>query len=136
MIYVDSNIILDVLRVDPVWMRWSEARLGEARSESSLVTGTIVVAEISHYLHSADQVRSILDRLSIFMVPEDVSAAFLAGQAYREYRRRGGERPSLLPDFLIGGHAMALGATILTRDARRYRSYFPEVSLITPEESE
>jgi predicted nucleic acid-binding protein len=68
------------------------------------------------------------------MVEASLDAAWRGGQAYREYRKRGGDRPPLLPDFLIGGHAQALGATLLTRDPRRFRSYFPDLNLITPEE--
>ena len=59
-------------------------------------------------------------------------AGFLAGKAYREYRRRGGARTSPLPDFFIGAHAAVSALTLLTRDAGRFRTYFPTVRLITP----
>jgi hypothetical protein len=59
-------------------------------------------------------------------------AAFLAGKAYTDYRRRGGARTSPLPDFLIGAHAAVAGYRLLTRDAARYRTYFPKVDLIAP----
>lgn len=133
MIYVDSNVILDTFGNDPVWGPWSRARLRDGRLDDRLVTGWIVAAEVGHYLKSAEQLEHSLEQLSIELVDEDFKTAWAAGQVYREYRKRGGERASLLPDFLIGGHAQALGATVLTRDPRRFRSYFPELPLITPE---
>ncbi len=133
MIYVDSNIILDTFGSDPVWRPWSHARLRDGRLDDQLVTGWIVAAEVAHYLQSAEELQSSLDRLDVALADTDLISAWLGGQAYREYRKRGGDRLSLLPDFLIGGHAQTLGATLLTRDPRRFRSYFPDLMLITPE---
>jgi predicted nucleic acid-binding protein len=134
MIYVDSNVILDTFGSDPVWQQWSHAKLRDGRLDDRLVTGWIVAAEVGHYLESAEQLESSLEHLDIELVDANFQSAWLGGQAYREYRRRGGDRPSLPPDFLIGGQAKALGATLLTRDPRRFRSYFPDLDLITPEE--
>ena len=61
-------------------------------------------------------------------------AAFLAGRAFRRYRRAGGVRSSPLPDFFIGAHAEVAGLTVLTRDVSRFRTYFPTVDLISPTE--
>lgn len=133
MIYVDTNIALDVLERDPHWFDWSMQALEDARVAGELVTGPVVAAEIGHYTASATVLSEKLQALLIELVDVDVEGAWLAGQAYRDYRARGGERPSLLPDFLIGAHAQALGAVVLTRDARRFRSYFPDLNLITPE---
>jgi predicted nucleic acid-binding protein len=60
-------------------------------------------------------------------------AAFLAGKAFLRYRRAGGTRTAPLPDFLIGAHAAVAGHRVLTRDAVRYRTYFPSVALIAPD---
>ena len=60
------------------------------------------------------------------------AALYVAGVAHRHYRRAGGLRQSILADFLIGAHAAVLGCGILTRDARRYRNYFPRVEVIAP----
>ena len=60
------------------------------------------------------------------------TALFLAGEIFRRYRRAGGVRTGVLADFFIGAHAQVIGSPILTRDVRRYRTYFPEVELITP----
>ncbi|MFV0624919.1 type II toxin-antitoxin system VapC family toxin [Sphingomonas sp. ac-8] len=133
MIYVDTNIVLDILEGDADWFDWSVRALEDARNAGRVVTGPVVAAEFGHYLASPDALSHRLEALMIELVDADVEGAWLAGRAYREYRRRGGERSSLLPDFLIGGHAQALGATVLTRDPRRFRSYFPDLPLITPE---
>lgn len=133
MIYVDSNVIIDTLSNDPSWGAWSIERLEAGRAADRLVTGPVVAAEVAHYLESLDALEMIMARLEIALAEVGLDAAWSSGQAYREYRKRGGDRPSLLPDFLIGGHAAALGATVLTRDPRRYRSYFPDLTLITPE---
>lgn len=135
MIYVDTNIALDVLEGDPRWLDWSVQALEDARAAGPLVTGHVVAAEIGHYADSAATLSTQLNALMIELIDADLETAWLAGQAYRDYRRRGGERLSLLPDFLIGAHAKTLGAAILTRDPRRFRSYFPELNLITPEET-
>jgi len=133
LIYVDTNVVLDIINHSPQWLDWSAGRLASAAIEGRLVTGIVVAAEVAHYTRSADQLASAFQALTIELVEADLTAAWIAGQAYCQYRARGGERQSLLPDFLIGGHAMALGASLLTRDSRRFRSYFPKLTLITPE---
>ena len=133
MIYVDTNVVLDILQRDPVWFDWSLDALESGRTGDRLVTGHIVAAEVGHYVASADALARSFNGLMIDVIDADLDAAFAAGQAYREYRRRGGERLSLLPDFLVGAHAAAVKASVLTRDPRRFRSYFPDLLLITPE---
>jgi hypothetical protein len=133
MIYVDTNVVLDILQRDPVWLAWSFDALENGRTGDRLVTGHIVAAEVGHYVESVDALARSFSGLMIDVIDTDLDAAFAAGQAYREYRRRGGERSSLLPDFVVGAHAMTVKATLLTRDPRRFRSYFPDLPLITPE---
>lgn len=93
----------------------------------------MVYAEISAGYEKASDVDAILDAFALDLEDLPWSAAFLAGRAYQSYRRRGGERRSPLPDFFIGAHAAVQRYTLLTRDARRYRSYFPSVRLICPD---
>jgi hypothetical protein len=133
LIYVDTNVILDIVNGSPDWLNWSAGQLASAKASGRVVTGIVVAAEVAHYAASAAQLETSFQALMIELVEADLVAAWFAGQAYREYRRRGGERPSLLPDFVIGGHAAALGATLLTRDPRRFRSYFPDLPLIAPD---
>lgn len=133
MTYVDTNVVLDVLERNEAWFDWSVDALEDARLRGQLVTGPVVAAEVGHYAASAASLGRDFAMLMIDLVDADLDAAWRGGQAFRQYRGRGGRRASLLPDFLIGGHAAALGAAVLTRDARRFRSYFPELALITPE---
>src|SRR5437879_830789 len=133
MIYVDTNVLLDLLDRDACWAEWSANQLKTARATGRLVSGYVVAAELSSQANSPAELGSIFDVTEIELMDLDLESAHFAGRAYREYRRRGGKRPSLIADFLIGAHASALGATMLSRDARYYRSYFPSLPLITPE---
>ncbi len=126
-------MLIDVLARDPVWSRWSSLRIAEARASGDFVAGHVVVAELASQAESAEALDEIVAGLGIKIVPLDSRAAYLAGQAFREYRRQGGARTSILADFLIGAHALTLGAAMLTRDPRRFQVYFPSLPLITPE---
>jgi predicted nucleic acid-binding protein len=133
MICVDTNVIVDVLVSDVNWYHWSSHQIAAARKAGALICGHVVAAELSAQMSSVAELEETLDSLGVEVAGLDMEGAFTAGQAQREYRRRGGGRESLIPDFMIGSHALALGASILTRDPRRFRSYFPSLPLITPE---
>ena len=138
MILVDSNIIIDVIELDPVWETWSSAALESAGQEAPLVINEIVVAETAPRGGSLERFQLSIEAIGISVEPISVEAAYLAGtkfQNYREHRKKH-EIRAILADFLIGGHAQNLGATILTRDPRFYRAYFPSVPLITPSKDE
>jgi predicted nucleic acid-binding protein len=131
-VLVDSNVLLDLSTNDPTWADWSAEALQKAADESSLVINPIVYAEVSMSY-------SRIEDLEEAMPPEvfrrerlPYEAAFLAGKAYLKYRKRGGARRSPLPDFYIGAHAAVAGFRLLTRDDKRYRTYFPTVTLIAP----
>jgi predicted nucleic acid-binding protein len=129
---VDSNVLIDVLAEDPIWAGWSSQALAKLGSEEPLVINPVIYAEISQRYSR----KELLDHelpADVFL-REDIpwSAAFLAGKAFFDYRRRGGHRRSPLPDFFIGAHAAVQGLRLLTRDASRYRTYFPTVELIVP----
>ena len=129
---VDSNVLIDILSGDSVWADWSSQALARFGSEGPLVINPVIYAEVSQRYTR----KEILDQ----EVPEDVfirenipwNAAFLAGKVYVDYRQRGGQRRSPLPDFFIGAHAAVAGLRLLSRDASRYRSYFPGVDLVAP----
>ncbi|WP_448661084.1 type II toxin-antitoxin system VapC family toxin [Sphingomonas sp. CJ20] len=135
MILVDSCVLIDVFNRDPEWFDWSRGQLARAASGAYLAINPIVTGEICWRFESLDQFQAITSALLIGFEPLDMRAGYFAGVAFRRYRERRGpgtpKRP--LPDFLIGGHALFAGATILTRDPRFYRAYFPDVPLITPE---
>jgi predicted nucleic acid-binding protein len=131
-VLVDSNVILDVAYEEPRWRAWSEAAIEQAAEESVLVINPIIYAEVSIGYVQVEHVEAVMpaDRFRREALPYE--AAFLAGKSFLAYRRRGGMRPSPLPDFYIGAHAAVRGYRLLTRDAARYRTYFPTVELIAP----
>ena len=133
MTLVDSSVLLDVLTDGQVWADWSQAQLEQAAAAGPLVINDVIYAEISARYPSVDVVDSVIRDAGVDVVPIPRSALFLAGKAYLRYRAAGGVRTGVLFDFFIGAHAQAERLPLLTRDVRRYRSYFPNVELIAPE---
>ncbi|MCX7375867.1 MAG: type II toxin-antitoxin system VapC family toxin [Alphaproteobacteria bacterium] len=131
-IFVDSNVLLDVLTEPSEWAKWSAATLAAAANRAPLVINAIVYAEISVHFPTIEALEAALPRNLLRREPISENAAFLAGKAFLAYRRRGGTRTAPLPDFLIGAHAATAGHTLLTRDSNRYRTYFPRLPLIAP----
>jgi predicted nucleic acid-binding protein len=130
---VDSNVILDLVTDDPHWSRWSAEALSRAADESSLAINPLIYAEVSIGFTTVEELEHLLPAEEFERLPLPYEAAFLAGKAFLAYRRRGGRRTAPLADFYIGAHAAVSGLRLLTRDARRYRTYFPKVELIAPE---
>lgn len=131
-VLVDSNVLLDVMTEDPAWFAWSSGALAEAADGARLVINPVIYAEVSVRYSRIEELDAALPRSLFDREALPYEAAFLAGKCFFAYRRRGGEKRSPLPDFLIGAHAAVAGYTLLTRDAARYRSYFPKLALITP----
>jgi predicted nucleic acid-binding protein len=129
---VDSNVLLDVLTEDDEWFDWSAEQLADAASAGTLVINPIIYAEVSAGFERIEDVEEALPADHYRRAPLPWEAAFLAGQCFVKYRRRGGERRSPMPDFYIGAHAATAGLTLLTRDARRYRTYFPTLRIVAP----
>ena len=129
---VDSNVILDVLTEDRDWFDWSSAMLAEAARTGTLVVNPIIYAEVAARFERIEELDDALPERYYRRLPLPWDAAFLAGQCFIKYRRRGGQRRSPMPDFYIGAHAAIAGLTLLTRDARRYRSYFPTLRVVAP----
>lgn len=128
---VDTNVLLDVLTNDPVWTVWSAGRLADASDRGLLAINPIIYAELAVGFSSIEDLDGLLgDDFERLSLPWE--AGFLAGQCFKRHRRLGGNRRSPLPDFYIGAHAMVGGLTLLTRDAARYRAYFPKLSLVSP----
>jgi predicted nucleic acid-binding protein len=133
---IDSNVLIDLLIDDPKWSDWSLAHLEQAALKGPLLINDIVYAETSTRYSAIEDFETALDVASIAIVPTPRMALFLAGKAFTKYRRAGGIRTGVLPDFFIGAHAAVEELPLLTRDARRYRHYFPTVVLIAPENEE
>ena len=130
---VDSNVILDVFTDDPQWADWSSEALSFASDESTLAINPIIYAEVSVRVASIEDLNALLPTTGFRRLDLPYEAGFLAGKAFLAYRRRGGLRTNPLADFYIGAHAAVSEMRLLTRDARRYRTYFPTVPLIAPE---
>ena len=132
MTLIDANVILDILTKDEIWSPWSVGALAEAQQAGELLINDVIYAEVSVRFESVTALEERLERLKLRHQPLPRSALFAAGKVFKRYRNTQKERSSLLPDFFIGAHAEALDCPLLTRDVRRYRTYFPAVRLITP----
>ena len=130
---VDTNVLLDVITEDPQWADWSAEALLRAGNESTLAINPIIYAEVSIHIRTIEEMNDIVSEEHFRRLDLPYEAAFLAGKAFLAYRRRGGMKDVPLADFYIGAHAAVLEMRLLTRDARRYRTYFPTVPLIAPE---
>lgn len=129
---VDSNVILDVVTDDQEWGDWSAAMLSEAAQQGRLVINPIIYAEVACRFTRIEELDAALPADYFTREPLPWAAGFLAARAFIAYRRRGGSRPTPLPDFFIGAHAAIQGHTLLTRDRRRYKAYFPKLRVIEP----
>jgi predicted nucleic acid-binding protein len=129
---VDSNVLLDIATRDPVWFTWSSRALETVANDSSLAINALIYAEVSIGYQRIEDLEEAIPPETFRREPLPYEAGFLAGKAFLNYRRRGGVRTSPLLDFYIGAHAAVADFRLLTRDARRYRAYFPTVDLIAP----
>lgn len=129
---VDSNVLLDLLEEDAVWYDWSAGQLQRVADRSALIINPVIYAEVSVGFQRIEELEAVLLPDMFERRPIPWEAAFLAGKCFTRYRKLGGARRSPLPEFFIGAHAAVEGLTLLTRDATRYRTYFPKLSLIAP----
>ncbi len=132
MTFVDTNVISDILSGDPEWLDWSAQSLAARSQAGNLLTSDVVYAELSMRMPSSEVLDQRLATMGIRLVRTPRPALFRAGQAFMKYRRTGGAKTNVLPDFFIGAHAEVEKIPILTRDVWRYRTYFPDVALIAP----
>nr|WP_299500337.1 type II toxin-antitoxin system VapC family toxin [uncultured Rhizobium sp.] len=133
MILVDTNVLLDLVTDDPIWAPWSVDRLEAAALEGPLLINDVVYAELAVRYAKIERLDEFVAAAGLIQAPIPKAALFLAGKAFTAYRKSGGSRTGVLPDFFIGAHAAVGGFPVLTRDSGRYRSYFPKLTLITPE---
>ena len=133
MTLVDTNVLLDVVNRTPHWFEWADQQLQSAALRGPLWINDVIYAEFSvRFARSADVDRA-LEVAGIDVAPIPRPALFVAGQAFAKYRKSGGTRTGVLPDFFIGAHAAVSGLSLLTRDTARYRTYFPRLELIAPD---
>jgi hypothetical protein len=131
-ILADSNVLLDIATNDPMWADWSIDRLEAAAAAGSVVINGVIYSEFSVGYQRIEDVDRLLADVEIGWADIPRDALFLAGKAFQTYRRHGGGRTGVLPDFFIGAHAAVSGAALLTRDVAHYRTYFPKIQLIAP----
>ena len=132
MVLVDTCVLLDVLQDDPQWAPWSIAQLRAQSQLHELTINPVVYAELSTAFSTIEALDEVLAQMQLSVQPIPKPALFLAGKAFVAYRRRGGTKTQVLPDFFIGAHAAVQGWPLLTRDAQRYRSAFVGLTLLTP----
>lgn len=132
-VLVDSNVLLDVLTEDVKWFAWSAEALARCADQDSLAINPLIYAEVSIGFEQQDELDAALPERTFRRLPLPWEAAFVAGKCFRTYRHRGGSKRSPLPDFYIGAHAAVSGLRLLTRDASRFRTYFPELEIVCPE---
>ncbi|MBO9646361.1 MAG: type II toxin-antitoxin system VapC family toxin [Pseudacidovorax sp.] len=130
---VDTNVLVDLLEDDPEWADWSVAQLRAQSQLHKLCINPVIYAELSLTFSTFEALDEVLDSLRLPVIELPRPALFLAGKAFAQYRRRGGSKGNVLPDFFIGAHAAVARWPVLTRDASRYASYFPTVALVTPD---
>lgn len=129
---IDSNVLLDVALADEVWGAWSEDVLAQAMRSGSVCINPLIYAEVSVGYERIETLEAALPESLFTRLQLPYQAGFLAGKAFAQYRSRGGLKTAPLPDFFIGAHAAIAGMTLISRDANRYRTYFPTVELISP----
>ena len=131
-ILVDSNVLLDIMTEDTKWFSWSAEAIEQAAEFHRLVINPIIYAEVSIRYSRIEELEDVLPKTIFERETLPYEAAFLAGKSFVAYRKRGGSKPLPLPDFFIGAHAAIAGYGLMTRDAARYRTYFPNLRLIAP----
>lgn len=132
MVIVDTNVLVDVLEDDPDWVEWSTGRMREMSKIHDLAINPVIYAELSLIFDAVEEMNAVVSDLELKFIEIPRPALFLAGKAFVRYRKQGGTKTNVLSDFFVGAQAAVMDCAILTRDTRRYRSYFPSVTLVAP----
>ena len=132
MILVDTNVLVDLVTDDPLWGEWSQRQLDRAAAQDELAINDIVYAELSVGYSRIEELDAMIREVGLVTAAIPRVALFLAGKAFQRYRSAGGRRTGVLPDFFLGAHAVISDCVLITRDAARYRTYFPRIVLIAP----
>jgi len=133
LILVDTNILIDIVESDPQWADWSQRQLDAASAVDQLAINDVIYAELSVGFSRIEEVEAFLAAAGLVVATLPRLGLFHAGKAFQRYRSEGGRRTGVLADFFIGAHAATTGSLLITRDPRRYRRYFPDISLLTPD---
>ena len=131
-VLVDTNVILDVVTDDPVWKPWSLGQLNALAVTDELAINDVIFAELAPGFDRFEELDELVDQMRLVILPVSREALYLAGRVHQRYRHRSGTKDGVLPDFFIGAQAAVDGLRLVTRDTRRFLSYFPKLELITP----
>jgi predicted nucleic acid-binding protein len=132
LILVDTNVLVDIVGDDPIWAEWSQRHLVIAAAQDELAINDIIYAELSVRYAAIEELDAMIRDAGLVSAVIPRPALFLAGKAFQRYRFAGGIKTGVLPDFFIGAHAVIADSMLVTRDAARYRTYFPGIMLIAP----
>lgn len=132
MVLVDTNVILDIVEDDPVWAEWSQAQLDALALREDLAINGVIYSELSIAFSRIEELEAVVATAGLKLIQIPREALFLAGKAFLAYRKQGGTRTGVLPDFFIGAQSAVMQLPLVTRDAARYRTYFPGLQLIAP----
>jgi len=132
LILVDTNVLVDLVTDDPLWGEWSQRQLDRAAAQDELAINDIVYAELSVGYSRIEELDAVIREVGLVTAAIPRVALFLAGKVFQRYRSAGGRRTGVLPDFFLGAHAVISDCVLITRDAARYRTYFPGIVLIAP----
>ena len=132
MILIDTNVLADLVTDDPPWAEWSQRQLDIAAIQDELAINDIVYAELSVRYARIEELDAMIRGARLVNATMPHPALFLAGKAFQRYCSAGGTRTRVLPDFFLGAHAVVSDCVLITRDAARYRTYFPGITLIAP----
>ena len=132
MVLVDTHVLVDVLQNDPQWADWSIGQLRAQAKLHELAINPVIYAEMSMSFSTMEVLDAVLTRMELSVREIPRPALFLAAKAFALHRRRGGNKAQVLPDFFIGAHAAVQGWPLLTRDASRFRTYFPSLAVLAP----
>ena len=133
MLLVDTNVVLDVVTNDPKWAAWSQSQLDAAALTQVVAINDVIYSELSLAFDRIEDLDAMIAKAGLHHEPIPRESLFLAAKAFLSYRRKGGSKGGVLPDFFIGAHAAVLHIPLLTRDTSRYATYFPTLKLISPE---
>ena len=131
-VLIDTNVVVDILTRDPVWFPPSWKEVSRIVGQDSIAINHVVYAELAAGYGTLEDVDAAVRSIGVIVLPLRRPALFLAGKAFKRYRQAGGTRTGVLSDFFIGAQAESEGLALLTRDPKRYRTYFPSVELIVP----
>jgi predicted nucleic acid-binding protein len=132
---IDSSVILDIFTDDPRWYNWSAGVLDHHAESHQLCINSVIYAEVSIGFKEIEVFEKSLLECGFKLLEIPKEALFLAGKAFLRYKKQKGTKVMPLPDFFIGAHAAVTGMTLITRDVKRIKPYFPKVSTVSPSQS-